>query len=130
MAIILMLGDVLNHIGSLLTFQGVFLLSWAAVLLSDAIVVKRMLKIGPRYFEHRQEYLYAWNPVGVGALIIASVVGSIAAFGYMGVFLQNIAAFFAAVLALILTVVLAAATKGKYYSKKTAEDIGSDEYIA
>ncbi|WP_203364582.1 cytosine permease [Bacillus sp. REN10] len=129
-AIVLMLGGVINHIGSLLTFQGVFLLSWAAVLLSDAVVVKRMLKIGPRYFEHRQEYLYAWNPVGVGSLIIASVVGSIAAFGYMGVFLQNVAAFFAAILAFILTIALAIATKGKYYSKKAAEDIGTDEYIA
>ncbi|WP_042346499.1 purine-cytosine permease family protein [Bacillus massiliigorillae] len=129
-AIILMLGGVMDHLGSLLTFQGVFLLSWAAILLSDALVVKKMLKIGPRYFEHRQEYLYAWNPVGVVSLIIASVVGSIAAFGYMGVFLQNVAAFFAAVLAFILTIVIAIATKGKYYSKKQAQDISSEEYIA
>ncbi|MFK2827259.1 cytosine permease [Bacillus sp. B190/17] len=129
-AIILMLGGVMDHLGSLLTFQGVFLLSWAAVLLCDAFVVKRLLKIGPKYFEHRQEYLYAWNPVGVVSLIAASVIGSLAAFGYMGVFLQNVAAFFAAVIAFVLTMLLAIVTKGKYYSKKTADDIVSDEYIA
>lgn len=129
-AIILMLGGVMDHLGSLLTFQGVFLLSWASILLSDALIVKKLLKIGPRYFEHRQEYLYAWNPVGVVSLIIASVVGSIAAFGYMGVFLQNIAAFFAAILASVLTIVLALATKGKYYSKKSAKDISPEEFIA
>ncbi|OCA89157.1 permease [Bacillus wudalianchiensis] len=129
-AIILMLGGVLDHLGSLLTFQGVFLLSWAAVLLSDAFIVKRVLKMGPRYFEHRQEYLYAWNPVGVVSLIVASVIGSIAAFGYMGVFLQNVAAFFAAIIAFVLTIVIAIATKGKYYSKKVADDVEADEYIA
>lgn len=129
-AVALMLGGVIDYLGNLLTFQGVFLLSWAAILISDALVVKKVLKIGPKYFEHRQEYLYAWNPVGVLSLIISSIVGSIAAFGYMGGYLQNVAAFFAAVLACILTIVLAIITKGKYYSKKVAHDISNDEYIA
>lgn len=129
-AVIAMLAGVINYIGNLLTFQGVFLLAWGAILVSDALVVKKVLKIGPKYFEHRQEYLYAWNPVGVISLIIASVIGSIAAFGYMGVFLQNIAAFFAAIVAFVLTIILAIGTKGKYYSKKAANDISDDEYIA
>ncbi|MFJ8267593.1 purine-cytosine permease family protein [Peribacillus asahii] len=129
-ALIGMLFGIIDHLGNLLTFQGVFLLSWGAILVCDALVVKKILKIGPRYFEHRQEYLYAWNPVGVVSLIISSVVGSIAAFGYMGVFFQNIAAFFAAILAFVLTIILAIGTKGKYYSKKVANDISNDEYIA
>ncbi|RXT13661.1 hypothetical protein [Ammoniphilus sp. CFH 90114] len=40
-------------------------------------------------------------------------------FGYMGATLQNIAAPFAAVIAFILTNVLAVATKGKYYGWKS-----------
>ncbi|QED47797.1 purine-cytosine permease family protein [Cytobacillus dafuensis] len=128
-AIILMLGGVMDHLGSLLTFQGVFLLSWGAILVSDAFVVKKVLRIGPNYFEHRQEYLYAWNPVGVVSLIISSIVGSFAAFGFFGVFLQNVAAFFAAILAFILTIVLAITTKGKYYSKKEANDVSTNEMI-
>lgn len=129
-AIILMLGGVMDHLGSLLTFQGVFLLAWGAVLVSDAVVVKRVLGIGPKHFEHRQEYLYPWNPVGLFSLIISCLLGSFAAFGYMGVFLQNIAAFFAAILAFVLTIILAVATKGKYYSKKEATDIHTDEFMA
>lgn len=129
-AVIAMLLGVIDHLGNLLTFQGVFLLAWGAVLVSDALVVKKMLKIGPKYFEHRQEFLYAWNPVGVVSLIVSSIIGSIAAFGYMGVFLQNVAAFFSALLAFVLTILLAVATKGKYYSKKVANDIAEDEIIA
>ncbi|HWK21889.1 MAG TPA: cytosine permease [Ureibacillus sp.] len=129
-AILAMLFGVMDHLGNLLTFQGVFLMSWGAVLVSDALVVKKILKIGPNYFEHRQNYLFAWNPVGVVSLVIASVVGSLAAFGYMGVFLQNIAAFFAAIIAFILTIIIAVVTKGKYYIKEEANDILPEEYIS
>lgn len=129
-AIVLMLGGVLDHLGSLLTFQGVFLLSWAAILVTDAFIIKKLLKIGPRYFEHRQEYLYAWNPVGTVALIVSCIIGSIAAFGYMGDTLQGFAAFMAAAIAFVLTIALAVGTKGKYYIKKEATDIAEDEYIA
>lgn len=129
-AIALMLLGVLDHLGALLTFQGVFLLAWAAILVTDAVVVKRWLKIGPRYFEHRQRYLYAWNPVGVGALVIASTIGSFAAFGYMGDTMASFAAFMAAAIASVLTVVIAVATKGKYYLKEEPNDISEEEYIA
>jgi len=129
-AIVAMLAGALDYLGPLLTFQGVFLFSWAAILVADAVVVKKWLKIGPRYFEYRSEYLYPWNPVGVVSLLVSSIVGSMAAFGQMGVFLQNVAAFFAAVLAFILTVVIAVVTSGKYYAKQIAQDIPEDEKIA
>lgn len=116
-AIVLMLGNILNHIGPMLTFQGVFLFAWAAILVTDAVIVKGLLKIGPSHFEYRVQCLYPWNPVGTVALTISSLVGTFAAFGYMGLFLQNIAAFFAAIIASVLTIALAVATKGKYYSK-------------
>ncbi|MFC4766196.1 purine-cytosine permease family protein [Effusibacillus consociatus] len=129
-AIAAMLAGALDHLGPMLTFQGVFLFAWAAILVADAAVVKRTLKIGPQYFEHRSEYLYPWNPVGVVSLLVSSIVGSLAAFGYMGVFLQNIAAFFAAIIGFVLTIVLAIATKGKYYAKDSANDISYDELVA
>lgn len=129
-AIILMLGGIVDHLDTAMTFQGVFLLAWAAILVTDALVVKKALKIGKGYYEDRQEYLYKWNPVGVVSLIVSSILGTVAALGYMGSFLQSTAAFFAAILAAILTVVIAVLTKGKYYSKGTADDIPKEDYIA
>ncbi|MFJ7828125.1 purine-cytosine permease family protein [Psychrobacillus sp. NPDC096623] len=129
-AIILMLGGIVDHLDTAMTFQGVFLLAWAAVLVTDALVVKKALKIGKGYYEDRQEYLYKWNPVGVVSLIVSSILGTFAALGYMGSFLQSTAAFFAAILAAILTVVIAVSTKGKYYSKGSADDIPKEDYIA
>ncbi|WP_075618305.1 purine-cytosine permease family protein [Paenisporosarcina indica] len=129
-SMILMLGGIVNHLDTAMTFQGVFLLTWAAILVTDALIVKKLLKIGPRYFEARQENLYRWNPVGVVPLIVASGLGTIAALGYMGPFLQSTAAFFAAILAAILTVIIAITTKGKYYVKKDPDDIPEEDYIA
>ncbi|MFP3489822.1 permease, partial [Staphylococcus sp. SIMBA_130] len=64
-SMILMLVGIVNHLEVVMTFQGVFLLTWAAILVTDAVVVKRILKIGPGYYEARQENLHKWNPVGV-----------------------------------------------------------------
>ncbi|WP_339226147.1 permease [Oceanobacillus sp. FSL K6-2867] len=129
-SMVLMLGGIVNHLEAVMTFQGVFLLTWAAILVTDAVIVKRILKIGPGYYEARQENLHKWNPVGVGSLIIASGLGTIAALGYLGTFLQSTAAFFAAILAAILTVVIAITTKGRYYIKQENTRVDRRDYIA
>ncbi|WLV25393.1 permease [Aciduricibacillus chroicocephali] len=126
----LMLGGIVDHLSTVMTFQGVFLLAWAAVLVADAMIVKKLLNIGPAHYEARQQYLYKWNPVGVVSLLIASVLGTIAALGYMGDFLQNTAAFFAALLAAVLTVVIAVTTKGNYYLNSLPEDVEREDMIA
>ncbi|MDM5333949.1 cytosine permease [Ureibacillus composti] len=118
----LMLGGILDYLGSAMTFQGVLLMAWAAILVTDALVVKKTLKLVPMEYEARQDRLYKWNPVGVVPLVVSSVIGTIAALGYMGTFLQNTATFFAAILASILTVIIAIITKGKYYSKSDASE--------
>lgn len=129
-AIVLMLGGIVDHLDVAMTFQGVALMSWAAILVTDALVVKKWLKIGPGYYESRQRNLHKWNPVGVVSLLVPTALGTIAALGYMGTFLQSTAAFFALILASILTVILAVATKGRYYVKREAHDIPKEDYIA
>lgn len=126
----LMLGGIVDHLDTALTFQGVFLLAWGAVLITDALIVKMVMKIGPGFYEHRQSHLFRWNPVGVISLIVASGLGTIAALGYMGSFLEHTAAFFAAILAALLTVLIAVVTKGKYYLKEEATDIHMEDYVA
>ncbi|WP_194841489.1 hypothetical protein [Sporosarcina obsidiansis] len=79
-----MLGGIVDHLDTMMTFQGVFLFSWAAILVTNALVVKKILKIGPSYYVVRQEYLYIWNPVGVVSLLIVSAFDTIASSGYFG----------------------------------------------
>lgn len=129
-AMILMLTGIVDYLTAVMTFQGVFLMTWASILVTDALIVKKLLKIGPAYYEAKQENLFKWNPVGVTALVAASGLGTIAALGFMGTFLQSTAAFFAAILASILTVILAVYTKGNYYIKKESSEVCEEDYIA
>ncbi|MEH7255018.1 permease, partial [Neobacillus niacini] len=51
LSIALMLGGILDYLGSAMTFQGVLLMAWAAILVTDALVVKKLLKIVPIEYE-------------------------------------------------------------------------------
>lgn len=126
-AVISMLVGVLNHLGPMLTFQGVFLFAWVASLAADLLVVKGLLKIGPVHIEHRRGYLRDWNPVGLVSLIVSSVIGSMMAFGMFGSFWASMSAFVAAVIAFILHISMAVITKGKYYEARSVNDIVSSD---
>ncbi|MDN3428514.1 cytosine permease [Microbacterium sp. APC 3898] len=129
-AMALMLGGIIDHLQTAMTFQGVALMTWASILVTDALVVKKLLKIGPGYYEARQENLFKWNPVGVVSLLVPTILGTIASLGYFGLFLQSTAAFLAALLAAAMTVALALFTKGAYYQKEEATDVRKEDYIA
>lgn len=105
-------------------------MSWVAVLVTDAVVLKRWLKISPPSYESRQENLYKWNPVGVVSLTVPTVLGTIAVFGYMGIFLQSTAAIFAALMAAILTVIIGIMTNARYYLKKETNDTPKEDWLA
>lgn len=128
-AMVLMLGGIVDHLDVAMTFQGVALMSWAAVLVTDALVLRRWLKIAPGFYEARQERLFKWNPVGTFALIIPTILGTIAALGFMGRFLQSTAAIFAALLAVVLTILLGIRTKERYYAKTESPDVPKEDYI-
>jgi hypothetical protein len=61
--------------------------------------------------------------------MFASGSGTIAALGFMGEFSQSTAAFFAAILAAVLTVLLAIFTKGKFHNKSEPDDIHKEDTL-
>ena len=50
-------GRIRNHLLSVLTFLGIFLLAWMGTVFADLLVIKPRLKIGPAHIEHRRGYL-------------------------------------------------------------------------
>jgi purine-cytosine permease-like protein len=128
-AIVAMLAGALDHLGPMLTFQGVFLFAWVALLAADIIVVKGILKLGPTHIEHRRGHLYEWNPVGVISLLVSSGIGLMMAFNMFGPFLASMSAFVAAVIAFVLHIMIAVGTKGKYYEARPVEEIFATNII-
>jgi purine-cytosine permease-like protein len=123
-AVLVMLSNVIEHIGAVLTFQGVSMFAWTASMIADLLVVKKVLKIGPSHIEYRRGFLRDWNPVGPIALLIGSVVGSYFAILQPGTISAAISAFVAGAIAFVVHIVLAVVTQGKYYDVTEAK---SDE---
>ena len=114
LALVAMLSGVLTHIGPVLTFQGVFMFAWAASLVADLLVVRR-LNNAPAPIEYRQQRLRAWNPVGPVALVSGSLVGGYLALASPTPVLAATSAFVAGIIAFGVHVTLAVVTRGRYY---------------
>jgi signal transduction histidine kinase/purine-cytosine permease-like protein len=89
-------------------------IAWIGAVVAD-LVVNKPLGISPSYIEFKRAYLYNFNPVGFGAMLIASTVSILAFIGLFGEYPQAFAPFIALGLAFILSPVIAFVTKGKYY---------------
>jgi hypothetical protein len=79
------------------------------------LVINKPLGLSPKGIEFRRAYLYDINPVGVGAMLLASALSVAAFMGTFGAQAQAFSAFIALVTALVASPLIAIATRGKYY---------------
>ncbi len=123
-ALILMEANMFTFLNTILGFYSNVGIAWIGAVFAD-LVINKPLGLSPRYIEFKRAYLYTINPVGFGAMTIASVV-SVAAFfklfgdGWTYAFSPMIAL----VLAVVLSPVIAIVTKGKYYLARPNELTG------
>jgi len=89
-------------------------IAWVGALVAD-LVINKPLGLSPRGIEFRRAHLYDFNPVGLGAMLVAAGVASVAYSGAMGELAAAFSPFIALVLALLLSPLLAWWTKGRYY---------------
>ncbi|MBE9227363.1 histidine kinase [Phormidium sp. LEGE 05292] len=89
-------------------------IAWVGAVVAD-LIVNKPLGLSPSYIEFKRAYLYNINPVGFGAMAIASLVAIIAFIGAFGNYAQAYSPFIALGLAFILSPIIALITKGKYY---------------
>jgi signal transduction histidine kinase/CheY-like chemotaxis protein/purine-cytosine permease-like protein len=118
-AIILMELDVFHALEQVLRLYSNLAIAWIAAVVAD-LVINKPLGLSPKGIEFRRAYLYDINPVGVGAMLLASVL-SIAAFaGFFGELAQSFSSFISLVTALIASPLIAWLTQGKYYIARKA----------
>lgn len=114
-ALALMEGNMFSILGSILGFYSNVAVAWIGAVVADLVINKPLLKLSPSYVEFKRAHLYNINPVGFGAMVIASAVSVAAFFGAFGVWGVSFSAFIALFLAFVLSPVIALLTKGKYY---------------
>jgi len=89
-------------------------IAWVGALVSD-LVVNKPLGLRPQQMEFKRAHLYDINPVGVGAMTIATIVSISAFYGLFGPTAKALSPFVALAVAFLAAPLIAFATGGKYY---------------
>src|SRR6195952_5034607 len=92
-------------------------IAWVGALVAD-LVINKPLGLRPQHIEFKRAHLYDINPVGVGAMLVATVVSISAFYGMFGPTAKGLFAFVALAVAFIVAPLLAWATDDKYYTAR------------
>lgn len=113
-ALMLMEMGVFHALGQVLGLYSNIAIAWLVAVVAD-LVFNKPLGLSPPGIEFRRAYLYDINPVGVGAMVIASILSVSAYVGLFGEYAQSFSSFIAFISALTASPLIAWYTKGRYY---------------
>ncbi|MDL2339344.1 MAG: ATP-binding protein, partial [Pseudomonadota bacterium] len=113
-ALMLMELNVFQALGQVLGLYSNIAISWIMAVVAD-LVINKPLGLSPKGIEFKRAHLYDINPVGVGAMGLASVLSISAYLGLMGPMAQAFSALIALVTAFVTAPLIAWYTKGRYY---------------
>jgi signal transduction histidine kinase/CheY-like chemotaxis protein/purine-cytosine permease-like protein len=120
-ALMLMELEVFKAIGGVLGLYSNIAISWIMAVVAD-LVVNKPLGLSPKGVEFKRAHLYDINPVGVGAMGLASALSMAAWLGAFGPMAQAFSAVIAMVAAFVAAPLIAWATQGRYYIARRAEE--------
>lgn len=117
---------IFGAIDKVLGFYSNVAVAWIGAVVADIVINKTILKISPSYVEFKRAHLYNFNPVGFGAMIIASIVSIAIYFGVFGSQMSGYSSYVSLVVAMIASPIIAIITRGKYYIARSSapESVG------
>ncbi len=128
-AFMLMEMNVFEALGDVLGLYANIAIAWMMAVVAD-LVVNKPLGLSPPGIEFKRAYLWDINPVGVGAMVLASGVSITAHLGVFGPMAQAFSAVIALGTALVASPLIAWATGGRFYLARQPEAVpaaaGSD----
>lgn len=113
-ALLVMLLGVYQSLEHILGIYSNVAVAWVGALVAD-LVINKPLGISPKHIEFKRAYLYDINPVGFGAMLLASLVGIICYVGLLGEWAKAFSSYLALITAFITSPVIAIATGGRFY---------------
>ncbi len=119
-AFMLMEMNVFQALGDVLGLYSNIAIAWMMAVVAD-LVVNKPLGLSPPGIEFKRAHLYDINPVGVGAMTLASVLSVTAHLGLFGPMAQAFSALIALGTAFVTAPLIAWATKGKYYIARKSD---------
>ncbi len=113
-ALMLMELDVFQAMGGVLGLYSNIAIAWMMAVVAD-LVINKPLGLSPPGIEFKRAHLYDINPVGVGAMGLASGLSVAAYLGLFGPMAQAWSALIALAAALLAAPLLAWVTRGRFY---------------
>ncbi len=121
-AFMLMEMNVFQALGEVLGLYSNLAIAWIMAVVAD-LVVNKPLGLSPKGIEFKRAYLYDINPVGVGAMALASALSIAAHLGVFGALAQAFSAVIAMVTAFVTAPLIAWVTRGRYYLAREPERV-------
>ena len=121
-ALLLMELGVFQALGQVLGLYSNIAISWMAAVVAD-LVINKPLGLSPKGLEFKRSHLYDINPVGVGAMAIASLLSVATFVGLFGPVIQPYAPFVALSAAFLVSPLIAWKTAGRYYLARPREPV-------
>ncbi len=119
-ALLLMELDVFHALGQILGLFSNVAISWMTAVVAD-LVINKPLGLSPPHIEFKRSHLYDINPVGVGAMGLASLLSIATFLGLFGDSARPYASFIALIAAFVAAPLIAWVTKGRYYLARRSE---------
>jgi signal transduction histidine kinase/DNA-binding NarL/FixJ family response regulator/purine-cytosine permease-like protein len=113
-ALVLMQLGVFKALEQVLGLYSNVAIAWVGAIVAD-LVINKPLGLSPAGIEFKRAHLYDINPVGVGSMLIASVLSITAFTGAFGPLAQAFSSFIALLAAFVCAPAIAWGTKGRYY---------------
>ncbi|MDP3138338.1 MAG: ATP-binding protein, partial [Burkholderiaceae bacterium] len=118
-AFMLMEMNVFQALGDVLGLYSNIAIAWMMAVVAD-LVVNKPLGLSPPGIEFKRAHLYDINPVGVGAMALASALSIAAYLGLFGAAAQAFSAVIAMGTAFVSAPLIAWATRGRYYIARSS----------
>ena len=120
-AFLLMEANVFAALGQVLGLYSNIAIAWMMAVVAD-LVINKPLGLSPPGIEFKRAHLYDINPVGVGAMVLASTLSIAAYLGAFGPLAQAFSALVALVTAMVSSPLIAWWTRGRFYIARPAGD--------
>ncbi len=127
-ALLVMELGVYQALEETLGFFGIVAIAWVGALVAD-LVINKPLGLSPAHIEFKRAHLYDINPVGVGAMLAASVSGLACHAGVLGSLPQALSHFIALAVALVTAPLIAWYTGGRFYTARAFTPITTDHQL-
>ena len=113
-ALLLMELGIYRLLEETLGIFSIIAMAWLCSISAD-LFVNKPLGLAPPGIEFKRAHLYDINPVGVGSMLLSTVIALSAHFGLFGEMAAALSPYIALVVAFVASPAIAWATKGRYY---------------